>query len=202
MWPDEVLAEAVAAAHREGARVTAHTFATESLDGLLAAGVDCIEHGTGMTGDHIEEAAKRGVPVVPTLLQIGQFASIADQGAEKYPRFAARMRRMYEDRYEQVLRLHEAGVPMLVGTDAGGTIGHGAIAEECEEMVAAGVPDSAVVASATWVARRFLGAPSIEEGASADVVVYAVDPRANVRVLAHPHQIFLRGIRHAVGPAA
>jgi len=197
LWPDDVLAAAIDAAHAAGARVTAHTFAAESLDGLLAAGLDCIEHGTGMSERHIEEAARRGVPVVPTLLQIAQFSSIADQGAEKYPIFAARMRRMYEERYEQVLRLREAGVPMLVGTDAGGTIGHGSFAEECEEMVAAGVPDAAVVASATWVARRFLGAPSIEEGASADVVVYGADPRANIRVLAHPHHVILRGVRRA-----
>ena len=38
LWPDDVLADAVAAAHAEGARVTAHTFATESIDGLLARG--------------------------------------------------------------------------------------------------------------------------------------------------------------------
>ncbi len=197
LWPDDVLAEAVAAAHREGARVTAHTFATESIDGLLEAGLDCIEHGTGMTEAHIKQAAARGIPVVPTLLQVDQFASIADQGREKYPAFAARMERMHEDRYEQVLRFHEAGVPMLVGTDAGGTIGHGSFVDECEEIVAAGVPDAAVVASATWVARRFLGVPGIEEGASADVVVYGADPRANVRVLAHPHHVILRGTRRA-----
>src|SRR5699024_4584311 len=35
LWPDGVLAEAVAVAHRAGARVTAHTFATEAADGLL-----------------------------------------------------------------------------------------------------------------------------------------------------------------------
>jgi imidazolonepropionase-like amidohydrolase len=193
LWPDDVLADSIAAAHAEGARVTAHTFAREAAQGLLDAGIDCIEHGTGMTDAHIDEAARRGIPVVPTLLQVGQFASIADQGRARFPAFAARMQAMYQARYEQVRRFHEAGVPLLVGTDAGGTIGHGSFADECAEMVAAGVPAPDVVAAATWVARRFLGAQGIEEGASADVVAFAEDPREDIRVLAKPSAILLRG---------
>jgi imidazolonepropionase-like amidohydrolase len=193
LWPDDVLADAIAAAHAAGARVTAHTFAAEALDGLLAAGLDCIEHGTGMTEAHITEAARRRIPVVPTLLQIAQFESIADQGSAKFPVFAERFRGMYQARYSQVRRFHEAGVPLLVGTDAGGTLGHGEFAEECAEMVAAGVPARDVVAAATWVARRFLGAPGIEEGASADVVVFRDDPRDDIGELAHPVAILLRG---------
>jgi imidazolonepropionase-like amidohydrolase len=193
LWADDALAAAVAAVHAEGARATAHTFATEAVDGLLDAGIDCIEHGTGMTSAHIDLAARRGIPVVPTLLQVAQFASIADQAGEKYPAFAARMRAMHARRYEQVRSFLDAGVPLLVGTDAGGTIAHGAFADECAELVAAGVPDRDVVAAATWVARQFLGVPGIVEGASADLVVYASDPRDDVRTLASPRAIVLRG---------
>ena len=49
--------DAVAAAHDAGARVTAHTFATESLDDLLDAGIDCLEHATGASDDHIDRIA-------------------------------------------------------------------------------------------------------------------------------------------------
>ncbi|BDZ61470.1 hypothetical protein GCM10025873_12610 [Demequina sediminis] len=80
LWPAGVLAEGIAAAHEAGARVTAHTFATESIDALLDAGIDCIEHGTGMTADHMAEAAARGIPVVPTLLQVANFEGYAAQG--------------------------------------------------------------------------------------------------------------------------
>jgi len=173
--------------------VTAHTFATEAVGGLLDAGIDCLEHGTGMTDAHIDEAARLGVPVVPTLLQVAQFASIADQAGGKHPVFAARMRGMHARRYEQVRRFHEAGVPLLIGTDAGGTIAHGSFAEECAELVGAGVPDRDVVAAATWVARRFLGVPGIEESASADLIVYAEDPRDDIRRLSSPKAIVLRG---------
>ncbi|MGH3670492.1 MAG: amidohydrolase family protein, partial [Pseudonocardiaceae bacterium] len=48
LWPDDVLVEAIAAAHAAGARVTAHVFGAEALPGLIRAGIDCIEHGTGL----------------------------------------------------------------------------------------------------------------------------------------------------------
>ncbi|WP_019137547.1 amidohydrolase family protein [Cellulomonas massiliensis] len=197
LWPADVLHAAVRAAHDAGARVTAHTFATESLDDLLDAGVDCLEHATGATDAQIERIAAAGVPVTATLLQIGQFPAIAAQGEERYPRFAARMRAMGERRYAHVRALHEAGVRVLVGTDAGGTIGHGRIAEEAVEMVRAGIPDRDVVAAASWRTRAWLGAEGLDEGASADLVVYDADPRADVTELARPRAVVLRGARVA-----
>lgn len=193
LWPHDVLAAAVAAAHAEAARVTVHAFSEEVVGDLLAAGVDCIEHGTGITRDLMDEVAARGIPVTPTLLQVSQFEAIARQADDRYPVYAARMRRMHERRYQQVRDLFEAGVPLLVGTDAGGTIDHGRIADECAELVAAGIPAAEVVAFASWRARAFLGFGSVVEGASADLVVYPADPREDVEVLRHPTAVVLRG---------
>ena len=54
-WPPAGRADAVEAAiaeaHRLGARVTAHCFAEDSLRDLVEAGIDCIEHATGLTED-------------------------------------------------------------------------------------------------------------------------------------------------------
>lgn len=194
LWPDAILAEAIAAAHAEGARVTAHTFSAEALSGLLAAGIDCIEHGTGLTPELIEEVARRGVPVTPTLLQVAQFDAIAAQAAGKYPLFAERMRWLHARRYEHVRDLHDAGVQLLVGTDAGGTIGHGRLPEEAAELVRVGVPTAEVLAMASWRTRAYLGVPGLVEGESADLVVYASDPRADIRVLAAPRAVVLRGV--------
>lgn len=193
LWPADVLADAVACAHAAGARVTAHTFATESLDPLLDAGIDCLEHATGATPAQIDRIAAAGIPVTATLLQIAQFRAIAAQGEERYPRFAARMRSLYDHRYQLVRDLHEAGVPVLVGTDAGGTLGHGRIADEAAELVRAGLPAQEVVAAASWRTRAWLGVPGIAEGASGDVVVFAADPRADIGVLEHPRAVVLRG---------
>src|SRR5690606_34285373 len=196
LWPADVLAEAVAAAHDNGARVTAHAFSREAIGPLLDAGIDGIAHGTGMDADHMAEAARRGIPVTPTLLQVSQFASFAEQAGSKYPVYAERMRAMHARRYEHVRALHEAGVPLLMGSDAGGTIAHGSLPVELAEVVRAGVPTAAVVAAATWEARAFLGAEGRAEGASADVVVYPEDPREDIGVLARPSAVVLRGVRY------
>jgi imidazolonepropionase-like amidohydrolase len=192
LWPADLLAEAVAVAHAAGARVTAHTFATEALD----AGVDCLEHATGADARQIDRIAAAGIPVTATLLQVAQFAAIADR-ADRYPVYAARMRRMHARREQHVRDLHDAGVPLLVGTDAGGTIGHGRIADEALALVEAGIPAPEVVAAASWRTRAWLGVPGLAEGESADLVVYPADPRADVRVLAAPDAVVLRGRRVA-----
>ncbi len=193
LWSVQQWSDAVAAAHREGARVTAHTFATESLDALLDARLDCIEHGTGMTDVHMERAAAAGIPVVPTLLQIANFASFAAQAAERFPIFAARMQRMYDRRYEQVAQMREAGVTLLTGTDAGTSIAHGDLAREAREMATC-LPAADVVAGATWRARKFLGAPVLEEGAPADLVVLIEDPRRTIDTLGSPAMVMLEGL--------
>ncbi|WP_084129876.1 amidohydrolase family protein [Demequina sp. NBRC 110055] len=196
LWKPALLAEALAGVHAAGARATAHTFSTEAIGPLLEAGIDCLEHGTGMTAEHIETAAKRGIPVVPTLLQVDNFQGFADAGEPKFPAYAARMRRMHARRYEHVRDLHDAGVPLLVGTDAGGTLGHGLLPREASEMAKA-IPASAVVAAATWKARAFLGVDTLTEAASADLVVYDADPREDIRALAGPAAVVLRGTRVA-----
>lgn len=201
LWPGDVLESAVAAAHAEAARVTVHTFATETVDALLDAGVDGIEHGTGMTADQMSRAAEAGVAVTPTLLQVAQFEAIADRAEPKFPVYAKRMRRMHARRYQQVRDLYDAGVPLFAGTDAGGTIGHGRIADECAELVAAGIPAAEVVALASWRARSFLGLGAVVEGSSADLVVYPEDPRKNIGVLRHPTAVVLRGELYCDGAA-
>lgn len=197
LWPAGILADAVAQAHEAGARVTAHTFSTVALDPLLDAGVDCLEHGTGLTGEQIERVARAGVAVTPTLLQVGQFEAIAGQADGKYPVYAAGMRRWYARRYDHVRDLFDAGVRLLVGTDAGGTLGHGRIADECAELARAGVPALDVLGAASWRTREYLGVPSLAEGQSADLVVYDADPARDVRVLAAPTAVVLRGDRVA-----
>ncbi|GIG53268.1 amidohydrolase family protein [Demequina activiva] len=195
LWTPEQLADALAAVHAEGARATVHAFSEEAIDPLLDAGIDCIEHGTGMTEEHMRVAARRGIPVVPTLLQVDNFVGYADAGQERFPRYAARMRAMHQRRREQVRAMHDAGVLLLVGTDAGGTLGHGLLPLEAAAMVQAGVPAADVVAAATWRARAFLGVDTLTEGASADLVVYGQDPREDIRALAAPIHVVLRGER-------
>ncbi|MCL2848842.1 MAG: amidohydrolase family protein [Micrococcales bacterium] len=196
LWTHEQLCDAVAAAHAGGAKVTVHTFGTETLADLLDAGVDCLEHATGADADQIAQIAAAGVPVTATLLQVGQFDAIAE-AAHRFPVYAARMRAMHTRRAAQVRDLHDAGVLVLVGTDAGGTIDHGQLPAEAAAMVAAGLPAADVVAAASWRTRAWLGLPGLDEGASADLVVYPADPRTDIGVLAAPSAVVLRGVQVA-----
>jgi imidazolonepropionase-like amidohydrolase len=59
--------------------------------------------------------------------------------------------------------------------------------------VTAGIPAVEALSATTWGARKWLGRPGLEEGAAADLVVYEADPRADVRVLAAPGTVVLRG---------
>ncbi|MCL6669676.1 amidohydrolase family protein [Streptomyces panaciradicis] len=192
-WPRDAVEAAIAEAHRLGARVTAHCFAENSLKDLVEAGIDCIEHATGLTDDLIPLFAERGVAIVPTLVNIATFPELAAGGERKYPEWAAHMRRLHERRYDTVRAAHDAGIPVFVGTDAGGHLAHGLVAGEVAELVTAGIPAVEALSATTWGARKWLGRPGLEEGAAADLVVYEDDPRADVRVLAAPRRIVLNG---------
>ena len=46
---------------------------------------------------------------------------------------------LHERRYATVGAAHEAGVPIYVGTDAGGSLPHGLVAQEMVELTKAGL---------------------------------------------------------------
>jgi imidazolonepropionase-like amidohydrolase len=47
--------------------------------------------------------------------------------------------------------------------------------------------------AACWDARRWLGRPGLDHGASADLLCYSSDPRSGAAVLNTPDLIMLRG---------
>jgi imidazolonepropionase-like amidohydrolase len=192
LWDTESLIAAVEAAHALGARVAVHTFGEEALDGLITAGVDSIEHGTGLTDDHIDRVVARGIAVVPTLLNVENFPSFAD-AAVKYPVYAERMRRLHASAGQRFRHCVEAGVPIYAGTDSGSMISPGSVAEEILAMHAAGLPAADAVAAGSWAAREWLGRDGLVEGAHADLVVYDTDPRTDIAALRHPKRIVHKG---------
>jgi imidazolonepropionase-like amidohydrolase len=66
---------------------------------------------------------------------------------------------------------------------------------------AAGLSAEAALAAGSWAARRFLGLPVLEEGAPADLVAFANDPRQDPDALARPALRLLDG-RILATPAA
>ena len=194
LWSDAILAEAVRTAHKHGARVTAHVFSADAIPGLLAAGIDCLEHGTGISDDSIAEMARHGVALVPTLINIENFPGIADGAAAKFPRYAAHMRSLYAGLRDRIGAAIDAGVPVYAGTDAGGMVEHGRIVDEIVALHRIGMSPADAIGAASWHARDWLGLPGATvHGAPADLLVYDRDPREDLDVLRRPARIVLRG---------
>ena len=81
--------------------------------------------------------------------------------------------------YMGIGKAFEAGVPIFAGTDAGGVMPHGILGQEVELLAHIGGAEMALGA-ASWRARDWLGRPCLEEGASADLVVFDADPRVDL----------------------
>jgi imidazolonepropionase-like amidohydrolase len=192
LWSDDVLAAAMDAAHANGARVTAHVFSEDALPGLITAGIDCIEHGTGLTDDTIELMVEHGTALVPTLINIENFPGIADAAA-KYPAYASHMRDLYEKGGTRIAAAYEAGIPIFAGTDAGSMVAHGRIGDEIDALKRIGMSPTEALGAACWSAREWLGRPALEHGASADLVCYQADPRTGAAVIDQPAVVVLRG---------
>jgi imidazolonepropionase-like amidohydrolase len=192
LWSDDVLKAAIDAAHANGARVTAHVFSEDALAGLINAGIDCIEHGTGLTDDTVDLMVEHGTALVPTLINVENFPGIAD-AAVKYPAYQRHMRDLYRTCYPRTGAAREAGVPIYAGTDAGSTVAHGRIADEIEALTRIGMSPTEALGAASWAARQWLGRPSLEHGAPADLVCYSDDPRRGADVINHPDVVILRG---------
>lgn len=193
-FPPEAFAEAIRVAHDHGAKVTAHCFGEAVLPGLVEAGIDCIEHGTGLSTDLISTMAERGVALVPTVMQLDKFPQYAEAGAEKFPRYAEHMTDLHAHRRETIMTAYDAGVRLFAGSDGGGVARHGNIAGEVVAMAGLGMPADYALGAASWRAREWLGWNSgLDEGAPADFVVYDADPLADLSVLAAPARVVLRG---------
>ena len=192
-FPDDALAAAVARAHELGARVAAHVFGEAALPGLIAAGIDSIEHGTGLTADLLDSVAQQGIALVPTLINIDNNPGIADQAEAKFPAYARHMRALHATSRQRVRDAWDAGIKIFTGTDAGGSLPHGLVREEVAALVGAGIPQPEVIAQASWRAREWLGWPGLVEGAPADLVGYAEDPRRELATLGKPLRTLLRG---------
>src|ERR671916_788036 len=167
LWPVDVARAGIDRAHELGCRVTAHVFGEQALAELLDAGIDGIEHGTGLTEETAVRMAERQVALVPTMVQLENFESYARAG--------------------------EAGVPIYAGTDAGGYLPHGLVGAEIAALGAFSSAEYALGAG-SWRARSWLARPAeLVEGAPADLVAFAADPRQDLGVLRDPVRVILRG---------
>ena len=101
------------------------------------------------------------------------------------PGFARYFERYRQTTRENLRRVHAAGIPVAMGTDAGNPLTlHGAsVFREMEAMAQAGMPPADVLASSTRIAARAMGRDDIgtlEPGKIADLLVLSRDPLQDI----------------------
>lgn len=196
---DEELAAAVDEARALGVPVTAHAHAIAAVWQALRAGVDGIEHCTGVTprGAHIDEdlAAALAASGIALCLTLGSDPAVVVP--PEIVEMAARAGLSQAALQDGVTRLHRAGARIVAGSDAG--LGpakpHGILPRTLAEYVDSGMPVADALHAATAAAATACGLGGskgrIRAGFDADLLLVEGDPRADIGALLRPSAVHL-----------
>lgn len=189
MTPEEINA-VIDAAHRFGAKVTAHSGSPAATSIAVDAGIDCIEHGYFLDRPILRKMKENGTWLVPTIV-VSQPATQPFFEKIGSPEW-------YLKRRESVGKVHwtaletaiREGVNIALGTDqlpAEPNDGTTATAREAQYYVEAGMTPLKALRAATIEPAKMLEADddigSLEAGKYADIVVLNADPTADIKAL-------------------
>jgi imidazolonepropionase-like amidohydrolase len=190
-------------AHALGLPVTAHAHGLPAVRQAISAGVDGIEHcgcltasGMEVSDELLEALADRQIQVCPTLGRTGDAAP-----PPALAEIMARSGMTWEARLAIVGRMHRAGVQVVCGADAGIGSGkpHGILPEAVIDLVSAGLPPAAALASATSVAARACGLGErkgrLRAGYDADLLLVDGDPLTDITALRRVSTVVAGGSR-------
>lgn len=179
----------VEAAHAVGLRVATHAHSTRAIEVAACAGVDTIEHatflapgGVDFAADVVDRLVRERIPVCPT----------ANSASASYPPASGieALTRLHE--------LHDRGVPITMGTDAGVRLvpgehyGYGLLA-----LASAGFGVADVLHAATGGAADALGIADVTGrlriGLRADLLALAADPLHDLGAVLRPTLVMAAG---------
>jgi len=218
----ETLSAIVADAHAAGIKVLTHTVTLGGAKIAARAGVDVLAHGIGdaaVDQELIEILKAKRTTYVPTLAvyeahqpsrvseralavldadareAIARAVRSSARGDEETSARARRWRYLLEN----ARRLHEAGIPIGVGTDAGmtGTFHGFATLRELELLVEAGLTPLEALTAGASVSARALGVEgergTIAPGKVADLVLIDGRPDERIGDIEKTARVFLGG---------
>jgi imidazolonepropionase-like amidohydrolase len=197
---DDELEAIVITAHSLGRRVAAHAHGADGLNAALRAGVDSIEHGSFLNDESITLLKETGAYLVPTVLAGVTVTEIA-RSPDNYfpPPVREKALAVGPVMLGSLGRAYEQGVNIAFGTDSG-VSPHGENARELELMVEAGMPNDAVLTSATANAADLCGlldeVGTIEPGKIADIIALNADPREDITTFRSVPFVMARGVVH------
>ena len=201
----------VGEAHGAGLPVVAHAHSLLGIKNALAAGVDGIEHFTGLTpegvqidDDLLDEVARQDVYVDLTMGNDRSFHARMPAPSPQLARLMASMcvttfDALYVSRIGVLSRLRDHGVAVVSGVDSGMAPPkrHGNAWRTVGELVEGGYPVAEALAAATSVAAEACAlageAGRLAEGYAADVLVVDGDLAQDLSHLGAPREVLVRG---------
>jgi imidazolonepropionase-like amidohydrolase len=227
MLDQATLTAGVAEAHRHGMLTIAHALTIEATEMAIEAGVDGLAH-LFMDRPHTDEiirlVAASGMFVVPCAVLNASMMGITGSALVEDSRVASRLddawtetlhssyNRYPQGKIEDVLAsvkaLHDAGVDLLVGTDASialpsfGGVAHGAsVHQELQYLVRAGLTPIQALRAATLTPARRFGLDDrgrIAEGLRADLLLVDGDPTTTIGDTLNLRDVWRRGTRKSL----
>ncbi|MFJ6671913.1 amidohydrolase family protein [Actinosynnema sp. NPDC091369] len=196
----QVVAALVEAAHDYGLLTIAHAITAREVTIALDAGVDGLAHVFADAGpddpvgyDLAARIATQGVFVVTTLAYFEAITGQPGSADHALPGCA-------ENAVHAARILHQAGVPLLAGTDANpfAPVHGAAVHRELALLTEAGLGNEEVLAAATSVpARHFRLADRgrVALGLRADLILVDGDPTLDIAATAAIAEVWRRGVR-------
>ena len=220
-------------AHKNNIRVAAHATGIGHAKDLLRAGIDVFAHMITEVDDELVELFKEHPETSILLAQVGrrtiyspyldppssllletvrpeQIARLRDRVLGTTPEALERARLSWDQTVLNIMKLHEAGVRIGIGSDGGGQGGDRFVGftahTELENMVAAGMTPGEAIVAGTKNGAEILGLEAdlgtVAVGKSADFIVLNENPLEDItnsrtfdRVYLRGHQVDRDGLR-------
>ena len=193
-------------AHTQELRVLAHAVANRTYAAALACKVDGLAHGVfePLEPATLARLKTAGVTVAPTLSDAQGGAFLPASMMAGVPR--GRTAKAAADGLTSTRAMHEAGVPLAMGTDGGFCMNPlGSPLPELERLVAAGLTPLEALAAATTGSARLIGLDEalgrIAPGYRGDILTVAGRPDERIGDIAAVRHVILDGVEQERGAA-